>query len=71
MKIKELRNMSRNELNHKLASMQEQVRELRFKIHSKEVKNNHTLKAIRKDIAKIMTILNEPAATQRQGETGK
>lgn len=59
MKIKELRNLNKNELNRQLTALQEQVRDLRFKIHSKEVKNNHTIKVVRKDIARILTILNE------------
>ncbi|MBI4363736.1 MAG: 50S ribosomal protein L29 [Candidatus Doudnabacteria bacterium] len=59
MTIKELRNKGTGELNRMLASMREQARDLRFKIYSKEVKNNHQLKALRKDIARILTLLNE------------
>lgn len=59
MTIRELRAKNEAELTRTLASMREQVRDLRFKIYSKEVKNNHQLKALRKDIARILTILNE------------
>jgi ribosomal protein L29 len=60
MKIKELKNMGREELHKQLASMREQVRDLSFKIHSREVKNNHTLKVVKKDVARILTLINEP-----------
>lgn len=61
MKIKEIRSMNKNELIKNLATMREQVRDLRFKIHSKEVKNSHQLKSVRRDIARILTLLNEEA----------
>ena len=59
MKIKELRAQSKAELTKSLASMREQVRDLSFKLHSKEVKNNHMLKVVKKDIARILTLINE------------
>lgn len=58
MKIQEIRKMNENELKRKLATLREQVRDLQFKIHSKEVKNNHQLKTLKKDIARILTTLN-------------
>jgi large subunit ribosomal protein L29 len=60
MNAKELKAQTREELVRRLATLREQVRDLRFKIHSKEVKNNHQLNVVRKDIARILTILNEP-----------
>jgi large subunit ribosomal protein L29 len=59
MKIKELRVLGPNELHKQLAAMREQVRDLSFKIHSREVKNNHMLNVVKKDIARILTIINE------------
>lgn len=59
MNIKELRAQNRNVLVKQLATLREQVRDLRFKIHSKEVKNAHQLKAVRQEIARILTILSE------------
>ncbi len=71
MKMKELRNMNENELAKQLSTLREQVRDLTFKIHSREVKNSHTLKVIKKEIARILTLVNDPASTRRQGEAGK
>jgi len=59
MKIKDLRVLPIQELEKQLAGLREQVRDLSFKIHSKEVKNNHLLKVVRRDIARILTIMNE------------
>lgn len=59
MTIKEIRTIGSAELIKQLASLREQVRDLRFKIHSKEVKNNHVLSNVRRDIARILTVLKE------------
>lgn len=61
MKMKELQNLGQNELTRQLAALREQVRDLQFKIHSREVKNSHTLKAVKKDIARILTLTNQSA----------
>ena len=58
MKMIELRKMNEAELRKQLAANQEQVRDLNFKIHSKEIKNNHFIKSVKQDIARILTILN-------------
>ncbi|OGE83553.1 MAG: 50S ribosomal protein L29 [Candidatus Doudnabacteria bacterium RIFCSPLOWO2_01_FULL_44_21] len=58
MKMKELRVKSEKELRRQLSSLREQLRDLSFKIHSKEVKNNHLLKVVKKDIARILTVIN-------------
>ena len=59
MTIKELKAMNKQELVKHLSTLREQVRDLRFKISSKEVKNNHQLKEVRKDIARILTLINQ------------
>ena len=59
MKMQEIKKMGEGELKKTLASLREQVRDLKFKIHSKEVKNHHTVSQIKKDIARILTVINE------------
>ena len=59
MNIKELKVMNSNELIKLLATLREQVRDLRFKIHSREVKNSHQLTVVRRDIARILTLLKQ------------
>lgn len=59
MKIQDIRKKSDEELGKTLLELREQVQTLRFKIASKEVKNNQQLKFVKKDIARIATILKE------------
>jgi large subunit ribosomal protein L29 len=61
MNIKDLRSQNENELLKNLANLREQARDLRFRVHSKEVKNSHQLKDVKQNIARILTILNEKA----------
>jgi len=57
--MKEIRAMTDGERMKQLTALREQARDLTFKLHSKEVKNMHSLKAIKQDIARILTFLNE------------
>lgn len=51
--------MNRAEQVRQLATMREQLRDLAFKLHSREVKNTHSLKVVKRDIARILTLINE------------
>jgi ribosomal protein L29 len=59
MNMKELKAMGQPELAKQLAQLREQARDLSFKLHSNEVKNNHLSKTIKKDIARILTLINQ------------
>lgn len=59
MRIKELREKNIEELKKLLAEKQEAVRKLRFDISSKQIKNNRDLRNSKKDIARILTLINE------------
>lgn len=58
MKIKEIREKNSEELRKLLAEKREDVRKLRFDIAAKQAKNNRKLRNDKKDIAKILTVLN-------------
>lgn len=58
MKIKELREKNNEELKKLLSEKREQVRKLRFDIASKQVKNNREHRNTKKDIARILTLIN-------------
>lgn len=58
-KIKELREKNKEELKKLLAEKEEIVRKLRFEIASKQIKNVKDLKNNRKEIARILTLINE------------
>lgn len=59
MKVQELRKKSGNDLKKMLGELKENVRSLRFKIASKEVKNHQLLRVAKKDIARILTIIKD------------
>jgi large subunit ribosomal protein L29 len=59
MKIKELREKNLEELKKLLDEKRDLVRKLRFDISSKQIKNNRDLRKNRKDVARILTLINE------------
>ena len=59
MNIIELRKKSKEELSTLLREKQARIDELRFLLRQKKVKNVKELAAIRKDIARIMTLNNQ------------
>jgi len=56
---KELRTKSLEQLQALLSERREKLRHLRFQVSSREVKNNQELKFSRKEIARILTIIND------------
>ncbi len=59
MKIKELRELGDNELTKLLEEKKAKAVSLRFDISSKQLKNNREYRNIKKDIARILTLLEE------------
>lgn len=59
MKIKEIRLNNEAQLIKDLAAMQEKMREMKFKLHSQELKNTKQINGLRKDIARILTVIKE------------
>jgi len=58
MHIKELREKSQGELEKILDEKQKAVRKSRFDIAAKQVKNNRELRKAKRDIARILTLIN-------------
>ena len=58
MKITEIRQKSKPELQKLLQSLKEKLRQLRFDLSSGKVKNTREIQQVRKDIARILTILH-------------
>lgn len=59
MEIKEIRNKSLSELNHLLDDLRKKLDELKFKVFQNQLKNIREVRVIKKDIAKLMTVLGE------------
>ncbi len=58
MKITEFRQKPKSELQKSLQDSREKLRQLRFDLASGKVKNVREIRKIKKDIARILTILN-------------
>ena len=58
MKIQEINQKNEKELDLLLKEKRERLRSLRFDLVGGKVKNVREVRSIRKDIAKIMTLLN-------------
>lgn len=58
MKIKELSEKNAEELKKILSEKRDKVRSIRFEIATKQVKNNQEITKEKKDIARILTLLN-------------
>lgn len=59
MKITELRQKPQSELQKMLEESREKLRQLRFDLSSGKVKNVREIRMIKKDIARIMTLLRQ------------
>jgi large subunit ribosomal protein L29 len=55
----ELRNLSRSELNTKVNELKEELFTLRFQAATGQLESHGRLRAVRKDIARIYTVLTE------------
>lgn len=60
MKTKELKNKKSDELLNLLIDSRKKLSELKLNLASGKVKNVKAIKMLKKDIARILTILNEP-----------
>ena len=59
MKASELREKSVDELNNELANLKDALFRLRFQLAINQLENPMRIKAVKKDIARIMTILRD------------
>ncbi len=66
MKIKELRDMTADELVKKSEEMRSELLNLRFQAARKVLENPVRVRIVKKDIARINTLLGEKKSTQNQ-----
>jgi large subunit ribosomal protein L29 len=66
MELKELKTKSEAELHRLLAESREQVRELRFKDASRQLKDVREIREVKKLIAQILTLLHLPKQSSDQ-----
>jgi large subunit ribosomal protein L29 len=59
MTSKEIRDLAPNEITTKLREIQDQLVQLRMRKQTGQVEKTHELRTLRKDVARLSTILNE------------
>ena len=62
MKANELRAMTQEELNSKLAELKKELFNLRFQHAINQLDNPHKLVEVKKDIARVLTVLQQKNA---------
>ena len=62
MKASEIREMTAEQLNDKLKELKEELFNLRFQLAINQLDNPHKIVDVKRDIARVMTVLNEKNA---------
>ena len=62
MNAKDLRGKTRDQLRDDLASLKKEAFNLRFRQATNQLENTARMRAVRRDVARIKTVLNEMAA---------
>ena len=62
MKATELREMSVEQLNAQLGELKEELFNLRFQLAVNQLDNPHKITDVKRDIARVMTVLREKNA---------
>ena len=59
MKASEMKTMSVSELEKKLTELKDELFHLRFQLAIKQLDNPHKITDVKRDIARVLTIINE------------
>ena len=65
MKISEIRNLSVEDLKNKLKDLKSELFNLRFQLAVNQLENPMRIKAVRKDIARVQTIIREKELSEK------
>jgi large subunit ribosomal protein L29 len=68
MKVKEIREMQAEQLRSKLSDAREELMKLRFQQVTGQLTDSSRLRLLRRDIARMETILNESLRQAAEGE---
>ena len=67
MKASELRELTDDELERRLSETRQELFNLRFQHATGALDNSAALKAVKRDIARLLTLSHERAAQERRG----
>ena len=65
MKASELREMTVEELNEKLADLKKELFNLRFQLAVNQLENPMRIKAVKKDIARVNTVITAKSLEEK------
>lgn len=71
MKTTELRNLSDEELERRLAEAREELFNLRFQLVTGQLDNPMRIKQLRKDVARLLTVMRERELTAVEAGGGE
>ena len=71
MKASEIREMTADELNSKLADLKAELFNLRFQLAINQLDNPMRISAVKKDIARVKTVIRGKRAPRRKRLTGR
>ena len=66
MKATELKELTTEQLNAKLGELKEELFNLRFQLAVNQLDNPHKITDVKRDIARVMTVLREKNASWRK-----
>lgn len=64
MKVKEIRDLTTEELNQKEKELKKELFNLRFQLATGQLENPETISQVKKDIARVKTIVRERELSQ-------
>jgi large subunit ribosomal protein L29 len=67
MKAADLRDKTPDQLRDELAALKKEAFNLRFQAATGQLENTARMSAVRKDVARVKTVLNEKARAAAQG----
>ncbi|MCK0165939.1 50S ribosomal protein L29 [Jannaschia sp. S6380] len=68
MNASELRDKTPDELRTKLTDLKKEAFNLRFQAATSQLENTARMRSVRRDVARVMTILNQKAADAAKSE---
>jgi large subunit ribosomal protein L29 len=71
MKAAELRDMTPDQLREKLVALKKEAFNMRFQAASGQAEQTHKMTAVRRNVARVKTILNQKAVTAASAEMGE
>ncbi|GAB4390861.1 MAG: 50S ribosomal protein L29 [Thermodesulfovibrionales bacterium] len=66
MKVSEMRDMTIEELSEKEREMRKELFNLRFQAATGEIENPRRIRAVRKDMARVLTVMTEKARASKE-----